>query len=80
MDIEIKKYKVITTQELLNLSQEMRRNSRISIYKDKAIVIYDEEVEEGMNITEIKNYMDNNLNDWHVSDITQIIYKKWQQQ
>ena len=70
MDIEIKKYKVITTQELLNLSQEIRRNSRISIYKDKAIVIYDEEVEGGMNITEIKNYMDNNLNDWHISDIT----------
>lgn len=66
----LKKYKIITTEELLTLDENFRRNSRMSAGKDKAVIIYSEEIEGGMNITELQKYMDENLDDWIIADIT----------
>ena len=33
--MDIKKYKLVTTQEMLELSEDLRRSSRMSVAKDK---------------------------------------------
>ena len=67
--MDIKKYKLVTTQEMLELSEELRKGSRISIAKDKAIIIYDEEVEGGLTNQEIIDYIEGNWLDWNEPDL-----------
>lgn len=67
--MDIKKYKLVTTQEMLELSEELRKGSRISIAKDKAIIIYDEEVEGGWTNQETVDYIEANWLEWNEPDL-----------
>jgi hypothetical protein len=68
--MDIKKYKLMTTQEMLELSEDLRTKCRVSIAKDKAIVIYNEEVEDGWTNQETVDYLSSNYNDWNEPDLT----------
>ena len=63
--MDIKKYKLVTTQEMLELSEELRVNCRMSIAKDKAIIIYNEEVEGGLTNQETIDYIESNWLEWN---------------
>jgi hypothetical protein len=63
--MDIKKYKLVTTQEMLKLSEELRINCRMSIAKDKAIIIYNEEVEGGWTNQETIDYIESNWLEWN---------------
>ena len=63
--MDIKKYKLVTTQEMLELSEELRVNCRMSIAKDKAIIIYNEEVEGGWTNQETIDYIESNWLEWN---------------
>jgi hypothetical protein len=64
-DMDIKKYKLVTTQEMLELSEELRITCRMSIAKDKAIIIYNEEVEGGWTNQETIDYIESNWLEWN---------------
>ena len=68
--MDIKKYKLVTIEEMLKLSVELKSKCRVSIAKDKAIVIYDEEVEDGWTNQETVDYLNSNYNDWNEPDLT----------
>ena len=68
--MDIKKYKLVTIEEMLKLSVELKSKCRVSIAKDKAIVIYDEEVEDGWTNQETVDYLASNYNDWNEPDLT----------
>jgi hypothetical protein len=63
--MDIKKYKLVTTQEML----ELRKSSRMSIAKDKAIIEYDQEVEGGLTNQEIIDYIEANWLEWNEPDL-----------
>jgi len=64
-DMDIRKYKLVTTQEMLELSKELRIKSRINMAKDKAIIIYNEEVEGGWTNQETIDYIESNWLEWN---------------
>lgn len=64
-DMDIRKYKLVTTQEMLGLSEELRVNCRMSMAKDKAIIIYNEEVEGGWTNQETIDYIESNWLEWN---------------
>jgi hypothetical protein len=68
--MDIKKYKLVTIEEMLNLSVELKSKCRVSIAKDKAIIIYNEEVEGGWTNKETIDYIAANWNDWNEPDLT----------
>tara|TARA_X000001388_G_scaffold76893_2_gene75592 strand:+ start:601 stop:807 length:207 start_codon:yes stop_codon:yes gene_type:complete len=67
--MDIKKYKLVTTQEMLELSEDLRKSSRMSVAKDKAIIEYDQEVEGGLTNQEIIDYIEGNWLDWNEPDL-----------
>jgi hypothetical protein len=67
--MDIKKYKLVTTQEMLELSEDLRKSSRMSIAKDKAIIEYDQEVEGGLTNQEIIDYIEANWLEWNEPDL-----------
>jgi len=67
--MDIKKYKLVTISEMLTLSEELRSNCRVSIAKDKAIIIYDEEVEGGWTNQETIDYIETNWLEWNEPDL-----------
>ena len=68
--MDIKKYKLVTTQEMLELIEDLRRSSRMSVAKDKAIIIYDQEVEGGWTNQETVDYIQANWLEWNEPDLT----------
>ena len=50
--------------------QDLRSKCRISIAKDKAIIIYDEEVEGGWTNQETVDYIQANWLEWNEPDLT----------
>ncbi len=67
--MDIKKYKLVTIEEMLQLSEELKSKCRVSIAKDKAIVIYDQEVEGGWTNQETVDYIQANWLQWEDPDI-----------
>jgi hypothetical protein len=67
--MDIKKYKLVTTQEMLELSEDLRRSSRMSVAKDKAIIEYDQEVEGGWTNQETIDYIEANWSEWYLPDL-----------
>jgi hypothetical protein len=67
--MDIKKYKLVTTQEMLELSEDLRRSSIMSVAKDKAIIEYDQEVEGGWTNQETIDYIEANWSEWYLPDL-----------